>query len=721
MKDLKSSTSPKMVVFLFNLLFFLTPLTFLPSTSELFEFNKMVLVYAATALIATAWAIRMVLNKKFIIKRTILDIPLVLFLISQIISTVFSIDFYTSIFGYYTRFNGGLLSTICYLILYWAFVSNFTKEYVVKLFKTMLASAVIVAIWGTLEHFGVSLSCVLLRGEFNAACWVQDVQTRVFATFGQPNWLAAYLLALAPLTWAFALKAKTKKQYWIYQGLNLLFFATLLFTKSRSGILGLIFANILFWENKINTLKGANFIMRPVLIFFALIARRIPRLPGISTGLNKSELQTARFYGKQLLIFHAIYLGLVLLIGTPWTPNLSQILNPQPQTKAEIVTQSGTVIELDGTESGTLRTIVWRGALELWKKYPLFGSGVETFAYSYYQVRPAVHNDTSEWDFLYNKAHNEFLNYAANSGSFGLLSYMSIIAVFMVFIFKKIFHDKKSSYFEISLLSGFSGLLVSNFFGFSTVATSLVFFLFPAMSYALMTEKPDQVKQASKQNMLFFGILLICAFLIFNIWKYWDADIQYAKAKRLLDTGQPEAALTSVDQAIYKNPYAAVYFDTKAHAYAMLAAESGDEEKSKQLASLAASTSEKTVSLSPRNTNLIKSRSNLFVDLSSIDQQYLRQSIQTLLPLLEYAPTDPSIYYRIGLNLATDGHEEEGIAFIQQAVELKPDYKRARMALAYIYQQQEKYDEARVQLQYILDHISPDDTTVKEMLQDLTF
>ena len=28
---------------------------------------------------------------------------------------------------------------------------------------------------------------------FNVSCWQQDVKSRVFATFGQPNWLAAYL------------------------------------------------------------------------------------------------------------------------------------------------------------------------------------------------------------------------------------------------------------------------------------------------------------------------------------------------------------------------------------------------------------------------------------------------------------------------------------------------------------------------------------------------
>ena len=45
----------------------------------------------------------------------------------------------------------------------------------------------LISLWAIMEHFGVSLSCVILRNEFNDACWIQDVQARVFATLGQPN------------------------------------------------------------------------------------------------------------------------------------------------------------------------------------------------------------------------------------------------------------------------------------------------------------------------------------------------------------------------------------------------------------------------------------------------------------------------------------------------------------------------------------------------------
>src|SRR5581483_2891044 len=39
-----------------------------------------------------------------------------------------SLDQHVSIWGYYSRFNGGLLSTISYIALYYALVSNFQED-----------------------------------------------------------------------------------------------------------------------------------------------------------------------------------------------------------------------------------------------------------------------------------------------------------------------------------------------------------------------------------------------------------------------------------------------------------------------------------------------------------------------------------------------------------------------------------------------------------------
>src|SRR6185437_1886892 len=114
----------KVISFSFYALFLIVPLTFAGDPSELFEFNKMWLTFGLTILIGVAWLSKMMVTKQIKIQRTILDIPLGLFLLSQIISTIFSLDSYVSFWGYYSRFNGGLLSTITYIFLYYAYVTN---------------------------------------------------------------------------------------------------------------------------------------------------------------------------------------------------------------------------------------------------------------------------------------------------------------------------------------------------------------------------------------------------------------------------------------------------------------------------------------------------------------------------------------------------------------------------------------------------------------------
>ena len=182
----------------FYLLFALVPLLLTPYNYELFEFNKMIGVYIVTTLIVTSWIVKMILQKEIRIARTPLDIPIALFVISQLVSSIFSIDPHVSWFGYYSRFNGGMWSVISYVLLFYAYLSNRSdKTYESNLLKAMLGSASLVALYGVLERMGIDKNL-----------WVQDVQNRVFSTLGQPNWLAAYLVALVPVSMAIALKTQ---------------------------------------------------------------------------------------------------------------------------------------------------------------------------------------------------------------------------------------------------------------------------------------------------------------------------------------------------------------------------------------------------------------------------------------------------------------------------------------------------------------------------------
>lgn len=677
----------KIITTSFYLLFFLIPLAMTPWNYELFEFNKIILVYLFTTIILISWLLRMVLEKKFVFQKTFWDIPLLIFFGSQIIATILSIDLHTSIWGYYSRFNGGLLSTISYLILYWAFVSNINKNEAIKGIKYLLFSALLVSLYGIAEHFGI-----------DARFWVQDVQNRVFSTLGQPNWLAAWLVTLLTIPLAFFLNKenpllfdiKNKKITKIFSLVLLfIFYLCLLYTKSRSGLLGFVTTYTVFWAG----------------IFF----------------LNKEKIK------RILKSFGAItgfLLIITIIVGTPWTPQLKSFFVKQTQT--EPVKQENQ-IQTGGTESGEIRKIVWKGALNLWKNHPVFGTGVETFAYSYYWYRLREHNDVSEWDFLYNKAHNEYLNFGATSGTIGLLSYLALTVTFILWSLKQIIKKKKKTILNIALLSGFTSILVTNFFGFSVTAVSFLFFLLPALSFINLYEKDNEkIKNHFKLgNIQYIGILALLAvfaILVSSIIRYWYADNRFALGERFDKAGYTTQSFEKLEKAINIRPNEPTYLDQLSIVSANLAVQAAKQEKatlSSQLIDTAINASSKALAISPYNINFWKNRTRVFYKLSEINEDYNNQAITALIQASKLSPTDAKVQYNIAILYSKFGQQETAIETLEKTIELKPNYDQARYALALFYEGKGEIEKAQEQLRYILEKINPDHEMAIEKLKNL--
>lgn len=696
----------KIIFFLFGILFFATPLIFWPFTSEVFELNKIVFVYAVATLIAAAWLARTVLARKIIFRRTLLDIPLLIFVTSQILSTIFSIDPRTSFFGYYSRFNGGLLSTISYSLLYWAYVSNIDSKQVAKHIYILLASSFIAAVAAVLEHFGIFLTCGTI-GKITENCWIQDVQLRVFSTFGQPNWLATWVVALIPMGWALALEYKSVRagvlKLILLHSFTLLFFITLLFTGSRSGLLGFAVAYLIFW--------GITF-----------------------RKYKKEALKPFAIIGSSLLVIS-------LLFGTPWTPSIFKS-NSKPLT-----TPVGPALETGGTESGTIRKIVWKGAVEVWKHYPIVGSGLETFAYSYYGSRPVEHNLVSEWDFIYNKAHNEYLNFAANSGTLGLLSYLLLIG-FSIYQIVKISNkyqypintNVQSKTLEIwnlklvliGIISGYSSLLVTNFFGFSVVTTQLLFFLMPAFASVLAVQSTQYTEiaplrgQSKKLNSLqMFAIFLLLSttyFVLSTIFKFWLADINFTKGKIYSGKGNYIDGIKYLTLAINSSPNEPLYHNEIAQSYTLAGVDAKTNGKADDLqkyTELALAETMKAVTLSPANVNLRRTQFGVYIRLAVISPQFLAMASKTLEDAVKLAPTDAKIIYNLGLTQARLGEATSALENVSRAVILKPNYRDARLARALLLIDKKEFEKARAELNYILTNIDPNDTTTKQTLEEI--
>ncbi len=624
----------------FHILLFVTPLLLWPFTTEVFEFNKMIFVYAMTTIIATGWILNSFKVGKFTLVRTPLDLPIFLFFVSQVASTIFSIDPHTSLWGYYSRFHGGLISTICYIILFYAFVTHFYKDSkaIFGIIKTLLATATITAFYGVLEHMGI-----------DKHVWVQDVQNRVFSTLGQPNWLSAYLIALLPLPLHLALTNKHNRlRSTIYYLLSCLFLLTITYTKSQSGLGATAIVLFLFFAYWLKQQKNKTIfiLLAPILVLVVFLKQNT--ILKTLNSLNKIN----PFYSDTLTIAKKDY-----------------------QEKGNA-----------GSDSMVIRRVVWSGAIELGKKYPFFGTGLETFGYTYYWVRPLAHNYTSESDFLYNKAHNEYLNFFATSGFFGLLTYLFLIFSILKILSKKSEIRELKSDISLPLLLGFVSILITNFIGFSVVNVALFFFLFPALLIANQDNKTKELT-LPKGNFLSTTLVVLFSLLILNkIKNIWLADVYYGKGK---------SNLASNEIAIKLNPSEPLYQSQLGYIQSLVASQiiypqmatiATGEASVKQKAQTifdeyianALKNTKQATEKNPYHLNLQKNKARTEIALATIDPKYHNEATKTLQKIIELSPTDPANYYNLGILYQSTGDNQQATLAFSKTLEVFPLHEGAK-------------------------------------------
>ncbi len=737
----------------FYLLAAVVPLIMWRSTSELFELNKIWAVWGISLFILTLWIVKMIRLKKFIFQRTPLDIPIALFLLSQLVSTLFSMDPHVSFWGYYSRFNGGFLSLLSYIFLYYAFATHLLddqRKNTIKIITATFIGGIIVALWGFPSHFGYDPTCLVFRGTLDVACWTEAFQpkARIFSTLGQPNWLAAYLAVLIPISIAFLLNKlffkvdsdseskfsifnfKFSKRQLLFSTLyflvSTLFYIDLTWTDSQSGFLGL-------WTG---------------LLVFTLTL-------GFLWFRNKKD----KIWKNNLIVTGVVLLTFIFLsflLGTP-IERLRHFTfsNPTPeqeqnQTSEQNSTPALPALEFGGTDSSKIRLIVWKGAIDVFKANPIIGSGVETFAYAYYKHRPVEHNLTSEWDYLYNKAHNEYLNYLATTGIFGLGTYLLFIG-WVIFLFvKNIIKSVKNNevktthlLFATALFSGWTSILVSNFFGFSVVMTNLFFFILPLCALHLLDPNFQITKPVRSDNTehspwikIFTGISIFI-FLIFFIvlWRYWSADKAYGLGKNLNAVGDYINANQNLIRAVQHRPGEDIYKDELAVNVSTLALLYQQENQSTQAAQFAQQAklfSDSVVSRHPNNVVFWKSRTRIMYSLAQIDPNAYSLAIEAIDKAHHLAPTDAKVVYNKALLYDQGGQRDQAIELLKHAIQLKPNYRDALYAKALLHseiadsiaatnsaQAQLEREQAREDLTFILERVVPQDIQAQELLEKL--
>ena len=634
----------------------------------------MFFIYALTLLITFFHLINWIKGHVSFLSKNKLTLPFLLFFISQLISTFFSVNSHTSVFGYYSRLNGGLLSLIAYFSLFLILPQYITPKFRHKFINTILLSGLLISIYGILQHFGIA----------DKGRWEQDVQTRVFSSLGQPNWLAAYLCILLPITINKFLSAKNFLQKSSFLFLVSSFYLCLLFTKSKSGIIAAIIS------------IGVYFIFYFVKNFKNSTVNKV-NFNNTKDNQFKKEIPPLIKGGWGVFIILIIFAILSLSISNPIKDYLF------PPKISPPIDQSNT---LNITPSEDIRKIVWTGSLDLWKRFPLFGTGPETFAFSYYWTRPISHNLTSEWDYLYNKAHNEYLNYLATTGTLGFLTYLFFIATIIILLIKRIFSPPLSKEgpgvdLYLTILASFISILITNFAGFSVAVISLFFFLFPLL---VLDENPNNTNQKSKNKWLFLPLLIIFIFLFIKLSSFYTADLAYNQSLKAYKSQQLASSNDFINVSLALRPKEATY-----QSFASLVSANLKQTDS------AVTHSNLAVSLSPASTNLWKERAQVFSILSLTDPNYFSYAIDALEKCSRLAPTDAKVFYLLGRFYQAAAKNDLSQKNYQKALEIKSNYDHAAFALGEIYFTDKNYSEAKKYFEITLK-IAPTSTEAQNYL-----
>lgn len=720
---MKQSIYETAIKYLYYILFFITPFAVFPFNSELFEFNKMLLIYTISILILGLWILRSMQEGKVYVRKTPFDIPLIIFLVSQALSTLFSIDRHTSFFGYYGRFNGGLLSTITFIFLYYAYLSNIRMHagtVIRRLITISGIASIVVVLWGLPGTFNHDLSCLLFTSKFDNSCWTAQFKPaeRMFSTLGQPNWLGAYL-AITLFGSLYLLLTTDKRLMRFLATFSMLFsYMGLLLSRSRSALGSLVpgFALIALYFLFIRLQRKKFPFGKSLHFLFAALGGLVILTFALKTGIPKVDsLLTFSFLNKQV----------------------KEVVKTEPVKPVVVkITQDGVTDSLD------IRKIVWEGALRLGNEYPLFGTGAETFGYAYYSVRPVAHNLTSEWDYLYNKAHNEYLNMFATTGWFGILSFASVCLVFIWILIRTLLssgseNDRPKQLLCLTLFSIFSSIAITNFFGFSITVIQLYWYFLFIVAVIFCEPIPvihDEKKQNTLSYMQMGGVLFLVLWLLNSVFSYWLADYKYAQSDIALKNNNSAAAVSLLQAALaLRNEH--VYEDKLSYAlaqYASILAYQKKDSEMQQVIDISEKLNLQTIQNSSQNVLYWKTRvKNQFLFYqTSLDKKYLFTGLAALDELYKLAPTDPKIPYFSATyySLLSDDeknvtqkqlYQAKSLEAIEKAIQLKGNYADAYYLKVQLYKKYGNKSKAREVLEFYIREFAQDNPGLLKELQEL--
>jgi len=622
----KLSKAVKIGIYLAMLL----PLVFTSRTMYPWHFGKTVLFQALIEILLVLALIYLSFNSKKIFKFNWLDWLVLGFVVLQIISAVFGVNFMRSFWGNQQRAQG---------IFTWL---HFTASYfLLRQFFITKKDWQNLGIWLLVISF---ISCLIAWfGKYFA--FLENVisqSSQLSGMIGNPIFFASYLIIPVFLGFVcFFILDKNNKWRWFGLLAGLFGLITLLFTQVRGAFVGLTVGLVAIWTMQIlfsRSLKTKRILISIGILFLILIS---------STYIFN---QKSDYLQKNL-------------------PVISRLLNITPYET-----------------TASTRLMAWQIALKGWQDRPVFGWGPENFQDAFDKHYNPEFLRYSFAETVWDKPHSYPLEVLSTMGLLGFICYLAIVVMLLAYlmrIIKRQDNENRRLAFII-LVGAVVAYVVQSSFAFETSNSLLIWMTviaFISFCYTLSKNKANgYTSEFLHKSVAWIAIIIIIItpYLLYKNYTFYKASVYMGDTRDAADIGSnylwqknaPQVLAAEVpflwEQAIFLTKDLS-NFDS----YGKL-----DKKTLETAAPQLVEIFEQEIKNNPQSYLLRFWASQLYCLMGEyIDNKYYNRSNQLLEEAWQFSPERQHIPLLLAKNYLLQDKTAEAIEILEQLVKKNPQFK----------------------------------------------
>lgn len=624
-----------------------------------------------------------------------------------LVSSVFGVNFYASLWGDYERMGG--LFHLAHVYLYFLVLINIfkTKNDWYRALTFSFLISLMASLIGLAQYLGLPIVSRLGGG------------ARLSSSLGNASFFSAYLL------------------FNIFFGLYLLWsrkfqFKFFFFSLVAFEIVVIVYELSLRWRfdrgflipllsNNIFLIFLIVFNILAFLAYYPKIQKIFSYVFLISCLLFESFILFSTQTRGAVLGFY-IGLALIAFLGTLTFKKSKQklfalilllimVLSPVViylNRDADFVKNQPTLMRLSTISSTDITTqsrlTAWRGSWQGWLDRPILGWGVENYKDAFNKYFPTeIYRDRGS-QLWFDRAHNIIFDVGVTSGFVGLAVYLSIylIAFWQIFKIYRKSHDFTIFIIAVLIISYF----IQNLFVFDTLNTELMIFLiWGFIIFLIQEEKLSQDIKGKKSineryalpPLVFLLVIFLIFTYLFNI-KSAQANILISKQLSLINqvkyTSYNDDVVAMITKSISLSPIGRFEARQQLANYLMVLNKNTDinPKKLSELAQLTIGELKKSINEEPQNVRNHLYLATVYNSVYKLNKEYSQEAIKLLTGAISLSSTRPQIYSeRCQAYMNLDLYNE-AIADCKESLALSPNVMESHwnLFLAYILADQDQ-------------------------------